>query len=83
MAPPLQFVKRNRPWSDEDLPMPLIIKHPAAFKAAIKIHRSETGDLNYYKEAITTNLYNCNTCPNIIECLDLITGSRQEGEITV
>ena len=55
MTPHLQVVKRSRPWSDEDLAKPLVITHPAAFKTAVTIHRSEVGDLDYYKGAAPQN----------------------------
>ena len=83
MSPPLQVIKRSRPWTEEDLPKPLLIDHPSAFRETVRVVRSETGDLDYYKQSITTNLYNCNSCRNIVDCLETISGARQEGEIIV
>ena len=83
MAPPLQVIKRHRPWSDGDLPRTLTVNHPAAYKNTVFIVNQAPGETLYYKESITANLYNCNTCPDIVNCLETITGTRWDGDIQI
>ena len=82
-APPLQVVRRDRPWTDNDLPRLLNVVHPSANAGVIAMGRTLPGNFQYFKNIITSNLYSCNTCTDINECLQNITGSKWIGDLTL
>ena len=83
ITPPLQLIKRDRPWTDHDLPRVLDVSHPAANSGVVAMGRTEPGNAQYFKDILTKNLYSCNSCKDINECLENITRKKWLGEFNL